>query len=132
LYTSDHKLRGCIGRVITNKPLYQTVRDMTRAAALDDTRFKQVSAEEIPDLSFSISVLNKPQAIDSYNKIKLGTDGIILKYQNKSALFLPHVATEQNWNLSRTLQELSLKAGLRPDAWKDKGAQFEIFQTIDI
>lgn len=132
LYTKDHQLRGCIGRVISDKPLYQTVCDMTRAAALEDTRFRPVRSEEIPDLSISISVLNQPRRIESYDKIRLGIDGIILKYKNKSALFLPHVATEQGWDLIKTLQELSRKAGLDLNDWKNKDAQFETFQTIDI
>ena len=132
LYTKDHQLRGCIGRVVSDKPLYQTVCDMTRLAALEDSRFKPVAADEIPDLVVAISVLNQPQPIASYDKIKLGSDGIILKYNNRSALFLPHVATEQGWDLTKTLQELSRKAGLKLDDWKHKDAQFEIFQTIDI
>ena len=32
----------------------------------------------------------------------------------------------------KTLQELSLKAGLQTDAYKEKDAKFEIFQTIKI
>lgn len=132
LYTKDHQLRGCIGRVISDKPLYQTVCDMTREAALEDHRFKPVKLDEIPDLSISISVLNQPKHVASYDKIRLGVDGIILKYKNRSALFLPRVATEQGWDLVKTLQELSRKAGLDLNDWKNKDAQFETFQTIDI
>ena len=52
-----------------------------------------------------------PQPINSYNQIRFGTDGIILKKDGYSALFLPQVATEQRWTLAETLTHLSLKAG---------------------
>jgi hypothetical protein len=132
LYDKDHQLRGCIGKIISDQPLYKTVCEMTRAAALEDSRFRPVKQEEIPALTFEISVLCYPQEIDSYENIQLGTDGIILKYKNKSALFLPEVALEQGWSLEKTLQELSRKAGLEAGAYKKKDATFEIFQTIKI
>jgi AMMECR1 domain-containing protein len=36
------------------------------------------------------------------------------------------VATETGWDLNTFLSNLSLKAGLSPDAWKS-GATFEVF-----
>ena len=53
---------------------------------------------------------------------------MVLKKDGRSAVFLPQVAPEQGWNLETTLQHLSVKAGLPPDAWKD-GASFEVFQA---
>ncbi|MBI2345043.1 AmmeMemoRadiSam system protein A [Candidatus Dependentiae bacterium] len=132
LYSKNHELRGCMGRVVSDKPLYKAICEVTRLAALHDSRFNPVTIEEIPDLGISISVLNEPKLVDSYKKIRLGIDGIILKYKNRSALFLPHVATEQGWNLATTLEELSRKAGLMAHDWKSKEAKFEVFQSIDI
>jgi AMMECR1 domain-containing protein len=43
-------------------------------------------------------------------------------------VFLPQVAPEQGWDLETTLQNLSLKAGLPADAWKE-GASFQVFQA---
>jgi uncharacterized protein (TIGR00296 family) len=70
-----------------------------------------------------------PQPVDSPDKIRIGTDGVILKKQGKSALFLPQVAPEQGWNLDQMLTQLSLKADLPPDAWKE-GTEFMVFQAI--
>ena len=66
--------------------------------------------------------------VDSYNKIRLGTDGVVLKKAGRSAVFLPQVATEQHWDIPTMLTELSLKAGLPADAWKE-GATFLVFQA---
>jgi uncharacterized protein (TIGR00296 family) len=39
----DGELRGCIGMVMAVKPLDETVREMARAAALEDPRFSPVT-----------------------------------------------------------------------------------------
>lgn len=132
LYDKNHQLRGCIGKITSDQPLYKTVCDMTKSAAVEDSRFSPVTASEIPELKFEISILTKSQEIDSYQKIQLGIDGIILKYKNKSALFLPQVATEQGWDLDETLRKLCLKADLGVEDYKKQDAKFEIFQTVKI
>lgn len=132
LYEKNKQLRGCIGTVISQQPLYATVCEMTKSAALHDTRFTPVKQSEINDLTIAISVLTQPRSVPSYHDIKLGTDGVILKYQDVSALFLPHVATDFGWDIATMLAQLSQKAGLASDAWKSKQTQFEIFQAIDV
>jgi AmmeMemoRadiSam system protein A len=132
LYEKGKQLRGCIGTVTSNQPLYATLCDMTKSAALHDTRFTSVTQSEINNLIFSISVLTQPRAVLSYHNIRLGIDGVVLQYNNKSSLFLPNVATEFGWDLTTMLTELSKKAGLAGDAWKNKQAQFEVFQTIEV
>jgi hypothetical protein len=124
-------LRGCIGRITSDKPLYQTVIDMTKAAAFEDSRFSPVTADELNDITITISVLTPAKPIASYNDIVLGRDGIILTNGAQSALFLPHVATEFKWDLPTTLTQLSEKAGLNPDAWKNKETTYQTFESID-
>ncbi|HSW75857.1 MAG TPA: AmmeMemoRadiSam system protein B [Candidatus Saccharimonadales bacterium] len=128
----DKKLRGCIGSVTSSQPLYQVVIDMTRAAALHDTRFSPVQSSELPNIDIAISVLTQPHTIRSYKDIILGTDGIILKHENHQAVYLPHVASEQGWNLEQTLSSLSEKAGLDKNGWKDNQTKFDVFQAIEI
>ena len=57
----------------------------------------------------------------------IGRHGIILSKGFRAATFLPQVAPEQGWDLSETLQHLSLKAGLSGDDWKDPDAEFFVF-----
>ena len=54
---------------------------------------------------------------------------MVLSKQGSSAVFLPQVAPEQGWDLPTTLTHLSMKAGLRPDDWKD-GASYLVFEAI--
>lgn len=147
LYTSAHEqnnaattqrilhphrdLRGCIGNIWPVKPLYQTVADNAIAACSRDYRFAPVKPEELKNIEIEISVLTPPRRVESYKDIKLGTDGIIVSKDDHQAVFLPLVATEFGWDLDETLRQLSMKAGLGPDGWRD-GAKFDLFQSISI
>ncbi|MFC1894572.1 AmmeMemoRadiSam system protein B [Candidatus Dependentiae bacterium] len=129
--TKDGNLKGCIGRIITKQPLFLTVQEMSKAAAFNDTRFKPLKENELKDIVIDISVLTTPHPIKSYKDIKIGKDGIILKNNFRSAVFLPHVSTGFGWDLKETLKHLSRKAGLNQDAWK-KDCEFEVFQGFEI
>ncbi|MPM62885.1 hypothetical protein SDC9_109763 [bioreactor metagenome] len=52
-----------------------------------------------------------------------------LSKHGRSAVFLPQVAPEQNWDLPTTLTHLAMKAGLGPDDWRE-GAQFTVFEAV--
>ena len=52
----------------------------------------------------------------------------MLNKNSRSAVFLPQVAPEQGWDVKQTLTQLSLKARLAADGWKE-GASFLIFQA---
>jgi AMMECR1 domain-containing protein len=51
-----------------------------------------------------------------------------LSKNGRSAVFLPQVAPEQGWDVNQMLTQLSLKARLPADAWKE-GASFLVFQA---
>jgi AmmeMemoRadiSam system protein A len=121
-------LRGCIGYVEAQTPLYQTVVTAAKSAAFRDTRFDPVTSDEMKDIQVEISVLKPPSPIESWKDIKLGRHGIILSKRGRRALFLPHVATEQGWDLPSTLTHLAMKAGLAPDEWRE-GASYEVFEA---
>ncbi len=122
------QLRGCIGEILPKRPLYQVIIDRTIDAAVNDSRFPQVLKEELKDIVIEISALTPPKKIGHYRDIVLGRDGILLKKGSEIAVFLPQVATEQNWDLDTTLSHLSSKAGLNTDAYKEN-AEFEVFQA---
>lgn len=126
--TENSDLRGCIGDVLPRQPLYKSVIANAINAAVNDWRFQPVAKDELAKITIEISALTVPASIDSYNKIRLGTDGVILQKAGHSALFLPQVATEQGWNIEQTLTHLSLKAGLPAEAWQD-GTTFQTFQA---
>lgn len=122
------ELRGCIGNLIGKKPLYLTVRDMAVEAALSDPRFSPVTLEELKDLDIEISVLSPMRKIDNPDNIRLGIDGVLVRKGFRSGVFLPQVATETGWSKDEFLSNLcSHKAGLAPDAWKDKDTEILTF-----
>lgn len=131
------ELRGCIGRITTSDPLFQTVMAMTYAAALHDTRFTPVQTNELDNLIIDISILTPPTPIKSYQDIVIGKHGIILnkfdtrKKKTHSSVFLPQVPVEWQWNLQTTLEQLAQKAGLGKDEWK-KNCSFEAFEGFEI
>ena len=126
---SLHKqLRGCIGYIYPTKSLLEAVCENAINAACNDPRFSPVVSDELDNLDLEINILTKPAIISSWEDIKLGQDGVILKKGDRQAVFLPKVATEFGWDLPQTLGELSVKAGLSPDAWR-QGSQFEVFQS---
>ncbi len=122
------RLRGCIGDIFPQRPLYKSVIMNALNAAFNDRRFPQVTSAECGDITIEISALTPPQPVGSYKQIRIGTDGVVLKKSGRSAVFLPQVATEQGWSLDQTLTQLSLKAALPSDAWK-QGAEFLVFQA---
>ena len=52
------RLRGCVGFILPQYPLYLTIVETARAAAFSDPRFSPLSAEEFPLLTLEISVLS--------------------------------------------------------------------------
>jgi MEMO1 family protein len=113
-------LRGCVGYTYAVKPLLMTVRDTATLAALRDPRFFPVTAEELPDLSYEISVLSPLRHITESAQIEVGRDGLLVKHHEKEGLLLPQVAADKHWDRTRFLQETCHKAGLPADGWKDE------------
>lgn len=131
----NNQLRGCIGRTITDDPLYKTISEVAYLSAFQDNRFPPVKSKELPDIEVKLSILSKPRPVDSYKHIELGRQGIVLEKtvngRPHSALYLPEVATEQGWSLETTLSELAEKAGLAKDAWR-QNCHFKVFETLSI
>lgn len=122
------RLRGCIGHIIGQQPLYLTVRDMAVAAASQDPRFNPVDPSEIDSLDIEISVLSKPWIAKDPAEIEMGVHGVIVKQGRRQGVFLPQVATETGWDRETFLSQLcATKAGLPADAWKDPGTELHIF-----
>ena len=112
-------LRGCIGILTAEKPLYKTVQEMTIAAASHDPRFMPVEASELPFIDIEISALSPLKKINDISEIELGKHGILIEKNFHRGVFLPQVATETGWSLEEFLGHCSAdKAGLGWDGWK--------------
>ena len=131
-FVSLHKggmLRGCIGHLQADRPLYETIKDMSIAAAFEDPRFPPLSREEFDQVDIEISVLTPFKKITNIDEIEVGKHGIYLVKGFYSGILLPQVATEYGWDRITFLEHTCIKAGLHKDAWKDKDAEIYIFSA---
>jgi AmmeMemoRadiSam system protein B/AmmeMemoRadiSam system protein A len=122
-------LRGCIGRMVPDRPLAALVGAMALQSAFEDPRFSAVTLKELPDLQIEISVLTPMQPVAGPEEIVVGRDGVLLQKGSRSAVFLPQVAPEQGWGRDEMLDHLSMKAGLPASAWRE-GTHFSTFQAL--
>ena len=122
----DETLRGCVGQIESPGPLADVVARSAISAALYDSRFPVVNAEEIPDLDIEISVLTAPESI-SPEEIEAGRHGLIVVQGSFKGLLLPQVAAERKWTGQRLLEETCVKAGLPRDAWRDRATKLFSF-----
>ncbi|MBC8402072.1 MAG: AmmeMemoRadiSam system protein B [Candidatus Marinimicrobia bacterium] len=126
--SKNGELRGCIGHMGTDLPVCQVVGAMAIQAAVNDRRFHPLSITELPEIEIEISLLTLFKSIAQTEDFVPGRDGIVLKKDGHSAVYLPQVAPEQGWNRQQTLDELCRKAGLPQGSWK-KDAQLFTFQA---
>ncbi len=126
----DGNLRGCMGHTFSSSPLYTEVEESAKLAAQRDPRFSPVSESELEELEYEVTILSRMQRQLNPDSVKVGRDGVYLRVDGHSGLFLPHVATEQGWDRETFLEQLGRKAGLSTDAYKQKNAQLYTFQTL--
>ncbi|HZS36648.1 MAG TPA: AmmeMemoRadiSam system protein A [Polyangia bacterium] len=120
------ELRGCMGRVEADRPLYLAVEELAVAAATRDPRFEPLRIEELRDARLEISLLS-PLEPGSIERIEVGRHGLVVTRGPRRGLLLPKVAVEHGWDREQFLDETCGKAGLPPGAWKDPETRLELF-----
>ena len=132
----EEHLRGCIGFPITKKKLYQSVIEAAINAATQDPRFSSGGRDELTHIIFEVSILSSPEKVkvqdtmDYKNHIKIGRDGLILKWKYGSGLLLPQVAVELNWDIDEYLTNICYKANAPHDIWIMPESQLYKFEAI--
>ncbi|MEW6352336.1 MAG: AmmeMemoRadiSam system protein A [Thermodesulfobacteriota bacterium] len=122
-------LRGCIGCLEQDTPVYKTVAEMAEAAAFRDPRFRPLEPDELACLELEISVLTPLEQIQDVTRIEVGLHGLMIVKGSRSGLLLPQVAAERNWDTRTFLEETCRKAGLPRDAWTDKESAIYVFSA---
>ncbi|BFR49384.1 AmmeMemoRadiSam system protein A [Nitratidesulfovibrio sp. HK-II] len=117
-FKKDGHLRGCIGSMVGDGPLYRTVARMARAAAFEDPRFPPVTAAEVPALELDISVLGPITRCADPAAVRIGRHGLLVRQGFRSGVLLPQVPVEWGWDRETFLAQTCRKAGLPPDAWR--------------
>ncbi|ENN96334.1 AMMECR1 domain-containing protein [Methanocaldococcus villosus KIN24-T80] len=131
----DRELRGCIGIPEPIMPLIEALKEAAISSATRDPRFPPVSLEEMDNIVIEISILTPPELIEVSHpreylqKIKIGRDGLIIRFGPYSGLLLPQVPVEYGWDVEEFLANLCLKAGLPPDMWLDENVKIYKFQA---
>lgn len=129
LRNQDLELRGCIGSIYAEAPLWKAVARSALNAAFRDPRFPPVSPAEWGELSIEISVMSPIVAVESIDEIQPGRDGLIVRAGDRAGLLLPQVATEYGWDRETFLAQTCRKAGLPADAWRSPATRIERFSA---
>ncbi len=132
VFVSLHKktdLRGCIGLLRSDQPLYQSVMEMAYSAAFNDPRFDPVKQDELGKITIEISVISPMKKIINIDEIELGKHGIYITNGYQTGTFLPQVVKQTNWSMEEFLGHCSKdKAGIGWEGWKN--ADIYIYETI--
>ena len=123
------QLRGCLGLIASDEPLWQSVAQMAGRSAAEDPRFSPVDEDELSQIRIEISVLSPLREISSTDEIQVGTHGIFLTAGMYRGLLLPQVAVTHHWDRIRFLEETCMKAGLPRDQWKHSETRIYIFSA---
>jgi len=115
----DGELRGCIGSIEADRPLYRAIQEMAIAAATRDPRFSPLDPDELEGTEIEISVLGGARHVHGPGEVTIGEDGLWVEGHGRRGLLLPQVAPEAGWDAATLLERTCHKAGLPPDAWKD-------------
>ncbi len=123
----NNELRGCIGHILPQKPLYECVIENIQNAALKDSRFNPVIKSEKDNLKIEISVLSVPKKV-KFNEITPFTDGVVIKNHFKQATYLPQVWKDLP-DVELFFTSLCKKANLNSDCYKDSKTEFYTYQA---
>src|SRR4051812_37750605 len=126
------ELRGCIGTCFATGPLYETIVEMTEAAASRDERVAAIAAAELAEIAIEISVLSPPFKVADPLALAVGTHGLYILSGGRRGVLLPQVAVEHRWDMKKFLRQTCVKAGLAKDAWQRPETEIFGFTTLII
>jgi AmmeMemoRadiSam system protein A len=125
----EGEIRGCVGRMRFDLPVWTNVRSAAVDAAFEDPRFVPLSEAELPRIELEISVLEPPVPIADASGFEPGRHGVIVERGLRMALLLPQVATEMGWGAPQMLGAVCRKAGLPENAWREPSTKLRVFEA---
>lgn len=121
-------LRGCLGRLETDRAIADNVAHLAAVVSDSDPRFQPLGAGELEQTDIEISALTPEEEVLDVAEIEVGRHGLIIEDGHRRGLLLPQVATEHGWDRETFLEQTCLKAGLPADAWR-RGARIFRFEA---
>ena len=124
------RLRGCIGNMEADGPLYEAVI-RNAVLACRDSRFvtDPVTTKELSELHIEISYLTPMNRVEKAEEIIIGRHGLLISAGMWRGVLLPQVAYERGWTRTEFLGQTCRKAGLPLDAWKDPDTTIHSFEA---
>jgi uncharacterized protein len=120
------ELRGCIGHMTSNEPLADLLPELAVSAGTGDPRFPPVSARELPELLYEVSVLSSMK-LTAADDVQPGVHGIYIRQGRHTGVLLPQVAQEWGWSREEFLGHTCRKAGLPENAWRESDTEILTF-----
>lgn len=119
--TLEGELRGCIGHMHGEAPLYQTVAQAAVDAAVNDPRFPALPLAQLEDVEIEVSVLSpfkRVRDVHDESEIEVGRHGLYLLYGQQRGVLLPQVPVDEGWERAEFLEQICAKAGLPTGCWE--------------
>jgi len=126
----ERALRGCIGRLVADAPLRETVGRMAAEAAFGDPRFPPLEKGELESCHIEISALSPMSPCPDPALVEIGVHGLYLVYGGRSGVLLPQVPVEQGWGLGEYLDYICVKAGVPAGSLDSPGAKLHTFTAV--
>lgn len=127
--TEDGQLRGCMGSVDPETPVWVSVMEAAGWAAGSDPRLRPVQPAELDRLEVSVSILGPLVPLTAPEAFRLGIDGIVVRRGRQRGLLLSEVGERPGMVQRAMLAVASEKAGLPRDAWRRQGTEVLAFRT---
>jgi len=112
--SGNKRLRGCIG-TFAEQEVKHGLETYALVSALEDHRFRPISAREVPSLECRVTLLTDFEDAPDKMAWEIGTHGIRISFTHKGkrygSTYLPDVAVEQGWTKEEALISLMHKAG---------------------
>ena len=121
-------VRGCIGTLEAFESLADNLRRNAENAAFLDPAFPPLEADELAFTTIEVALPAPPRRLASPEEPDLERDGLLIVSGSRRAVFLPGTVAEQRWTLPEAWEQLALKAGLPPDAWRDPATGLYAFE----
>lgn len=107
----DGELRGCIGTFVATKDnLADEIISNAISAATADYRFDRITTEELPDLTYEVSILGDPKPIKTIEHLDPKKYGVIVQQGSKRGLLLPDL--DQVETVAEQIEIAARKGGI--------------------
>jgi len=127
------QLRSCCGLIGQPVRVLDALLQASERTALHDPRFAPIATCELPHLDCQIWILSKPEPVTRSGRSRIdaviiGRHGLQIAVGDKRGILLPGVATDNGYDAETFLRQVSLKAGLEPEAWARIDARLWTFE----